>query len=356
MQNKNYNFIDKLDKATEFFEHLSPSLFSLMATILPYFSPLPIATLTAVNAQSYLGFTPTISGIFVFVLECLGLWVTTVLVDTIVEAIRSRNAKTFLMVAILSLVVLVYIVILINLNVSLENAIKIVNPIYSRIITLICFIPLISGFMNGYHKVQIQHKFETKSNKTHEQEREDMLRHEQQEREDKGRELDRQERLTRAALRKGIVPSQIREQFGLTEEAVTILRHQKQEPVKQKENNVDWRVFGRTLNHEQKLWLAHLDKSDDQDSYANELGVTKKTIQNFRKRCRLELGINDDLTIEEFIKTQNRFPNSKELTKMKMTPIDVANFIMINRNYLETANLVSSEDITNAETFLKSQQ
>jgi hypothetical protein len=160
METKNNFLVTVLDYVRDLFEHMSPSLFALMATMLPYLSPLPIAFFTASNATHYLGFTPAISGIFVFVLEALGLWVTSVLVDSVLEFIRSRNSKTGVMILIFGLVTAVYITILINLNVSLETAdpTKTVSPAYTRIITLISFIPLLTGFMNGWHKAKLDNE------------------------------------------------------------------------------------------------------------------------------------------------------------------------------------------------------
>lgn len=157
MNSKNNFLVQLLDFTRELFEHMSPSLFALLSTIIPYLSPLPIAFFTASNATRYLGFTPTISGIFVFVLESLGLWVTSVLVDSVLEFIRSRNSKTGIMILIFGAVTGVYIAILISLNVSLESAdpTKVMSPAYTKVITLISFIPLLTGFMNGWHKAKL---------------------------------------------------------------------------------------------------------------------------------------------------------------------------------------------------------
>ena len=189
----NTNQLSKiLDWLRSVFEHASPSVFSLFATLLPYLSPLPVAVITAQSARTYLGFTPNIAGIFVFVLEGLGLWTTTVFVDTIVQYIRSRNNKTLIMVFVLLVVVIFYITILINLNVSLEMTTGDISPIYSRILTLICFLPLISGFMNGYWKLQLENKTEVELAK----ELEERRRQEDRQEREKADELARQERLS----------------------------------------------------------------------------------------------------------------------------------------------------------------
>jgi hypothetical protein len=155
------NFLAKmLDWLREVFEHASPSVFSLFAALLPYLSPLPVAVMTAESSETYLGFTPQVAGVFVFVLEGLGLWTTTMLVDSVVDFIRSRNWKNVFNIVIFLCVVVIYVFILINLNVSLEITSGNSDPIYSRILTLICFLPLISGVMNGYWKLKLEHKTE----------------------------------------------------------------------------------------------------------------------------------------------------------------------------------------------------
>lgn len=160
MEKKNNFLVRFLDYVRDLFEHMSPSLFALMATMLPYLSPLPIAIFTSANATRYLEFDPVVSGIFVFVLEALGLWVTSVLVDSVIEFIRSRNSKTGVMILIFGAVTGVYITILINLNVSLETSdpTKVISPAYTRVITLISIIPLLTGFMNGWHKAKLENE------------------------------------------------------------------------------------------------------------------------------------------------------------------------------------------------------
>jgi uncharacterized protein YjeT (DUF2065 family) len=140
------------------FEAASPSVFALLAVLLPYLSPLPVAWITAGSAKVFLGMTPWIAGVFVFVLEGLGIWTTSSLVDSLVEYIRSRNTKSGLMVGAFLLVVGVYIIILVSLNVSLEEAAGKITPLYARVLTLVCFLPLISGCMNGYWKLRLERK------------------------------------------------------------------------------------------------------------------------------------------------------------------------------------------------------
>lgn len=169
-------FVGILDIVREVFETATPAVFAVLAAILPYFSPVPIAVYTAGHAQTYFGFNPQIAGVFVFVLEGLGVWATTTLVDAVVDFIRSRNGKTVFMVLFLGTVVVVYVVILVNLNVSLQTNI---DAKLARVITLMCFIPMLSGVMNGVWKLRLEHKTETQKVKdleeSHYQQRQDEL-------------------------------------------------------------------------------------------------------------------------------------------------------------------------------------
>jgi len=154
-----------LDSIRDVFETATPSVFAVLAAILPYLSPFPIAFYTASKAEIYLGFTPVVAGIFVFVLEGLGVWSTTAFVDSIVDFIRSRNGKTVFMVIFLGLVVTAYLVILVNLNVRLEKALGEISEELATIITLICFLPALSGVMNGIWKLKLEHKTEVQKTK-----------------------------------------------------------------------------------------------------------------------------------------------------------------------------------------------
>jgi len=143
-------------------ERFNPSAFRFLAAVLPYLTPIPVAWLTAHSASDFLHFTPNVSFIFVFALEGIGLWFTTLLVDAVVDFVRSRNPKTFLIVIMFVLVVGAYVLILVNLNVTLETANNAnTNPALSQVITLLCFLPLITGVGNGYYKLKLDYRTET---------------------------------------------------------------------------------------------------------------------------------------------------------------------------------------------------
>lgn len=181
------------DWVGEVFEHLSPAMFRTLAGLLPYLSPLPVAWLTSHSATRFLGFPPSISVILVIVVEGIGLWVTTEAVDSVVVFVRSRNAKTLLLVMMFLVVIAFYIALLISLNVSLERAVGHVEPIYSWILMLICFLPLITGVMNGYRKVSLETKTEIQ-----------IAKERQMEIEEKRHQEKRSDRMERFKIRHGV--------------------------------------------------------------------------------------------------------------------------------------------------------
>lgn len=166
------NFFDWLG---EVFEKFNPSAYRFLGATLPYLTPLPVAWLTAHSAEKFLDFTPTIAFIFVFVLEGIGLWFTSLLVDGVVDWIRSRNWKTGAIVVVLGSAVLAYIYLLVSLNVLLEDN---QNQIRSQVITLLCFLPLISGIGNGYYKLKLKSETVAENAVRYEQDKEERIRKE----------------------------------------------------------------------------------------------------------------------------------------------------------------------------------
>jgi hypothetical protein len=162
----------------EVFERLSPAMFRMLSTVLPYLTPLPVAWLTAKHAAQFLNFTKEISIVFVVMLEGIGLWATTELVDAFVEAVRSRNWKSWGVVGFLTAVVVAYITLLISLNVTLQKAVGDASPTMSYVLTLICFLPFIAGSLNGYRKVKLETKTQMQVAKEHQEEVEAKIRQE----------------------------------------------------------------------------------------------------------------------------------------------------------------------------------
>ena len=152
-QKQNLSANDKMLNAAKVIEDANPAIFALLATVLPFLTPFPIAALTAISAETYLfAGHVTISWIFVAVLEGLGLLVTSYLTDAVLKYIGSKNTREIWKIALLGIVTIVYIAILIGLNVQLKAANSQSDPAYLLIITLMCFLPLISGVLYGYAK------------------------------------------------------------------------------------------------------------------------------------------------------------------------------------------------------------
>lgn len=162
----------------EVFEKFNPAAFRFLAALLPYLTPLPVAFISQANATKFLNLKPGVSGIFVFCLEGIGLWFTSLFVDAVVEAIRSKNWKAWLNVLMFAVAVTSYVVILININVIIEQSSGRVDPAYSRLITLLCFLPLITGIGNGYYKLKLEQKTNTEIAQERELEQQDKIRQE----------------------------------------------------------------------------------------------------------------------------------------------------------------------------------
>jgi hypothetical protein len=205
------NFLAKaFDWVGEVFERFNPSAYRFLGAVLPYLTPLPVAWLTAHSAEKFLGFTPSIAFIFVFVLEGIGLWFTSLLVDSVVDWIRSRNWKTGAITVVLGVAVFAYMYLLVSLNVLLkEND----NVIYSQVVTLLCFLPLISGIGNGYYKLKLKADTLSEEARIYERTKEEKVR------EDK-----KQAKLETKLLKHGIDPRQpLVQQYQETVPAVRLV-------------------------------------------------------------------------------------------------------------------------------------
>ncbi len=178
MQNKNW-LADVFDYLGEIFELFNPAAFRFLAAFLPYLTPLPVAAISQANATKFLNLSPGISGVLVFGLEGIGLWFTSLFVDSVVEAIRSKNWKAWLNVLMFAVAVSVYVIILVNINVIIEQSSGNTDPAYSRVVTLLCFLPLITGIGNGYYKLKLEQKTSTEQAQERELKREEDIRHEQ---------------------------------------------------------------------------------------------------------------------------------------------------------------------------------
>lgn len=128
-----------------------PSIFKFLAVVLPYLTPLPVAMLTANSVSRLLGFTPFMSGVFVFALEGIGVLFTSLWVEAIHDALKHRAGYT--MATIFSIVLIIYLTILVILNVVLHNDADSSSQL-KVVITLICFLPLLSSVGASYYRIK----------------------------------------------------------------------------------------------------------------------------------------------------------------------------------------------------------
>lgn len=155
---KNNWLANFFNNAGEVFEKFNPAAFRFLAAFLPYLTPIPVAWVSQANATKFLNLPPQVSFVFVFGLEGIGLWFTALFVDSVVTAIRSKGLKPWFTVLMFAVAVTVYVVILVNINVIIEQSSGQTDPAYSRVITLLCFLPLITGIGNGYYKLILESK------------------------------------------------------------------------------------------------------------------------------------------------------------------------------------------------------
>lgn len=238
---------DKMLHAAKVIEDANPAIFALLATLLPFLTPFPIAALTAISAETYLfDGHMTISWIFVAVLEGLGLLVTSYLTDAVLKYIGSKNTREVWKIFLLGVVTIVYIAILIGLNVQLKAANSQSDPAYLLIITLMCFLPLISGVLYGYAKFNRDTKAKETSDEQY-----------QRELEEKRYEDNRKDKMTRYQIKKGV---------PLTEYSSTTSQPQVP-PKPAKEPSNSWRNVRKSIPTEDLIWITRHSRSQVAEKY-----------------------------------------------------------------------------------------
>lgn len=264
-----------IEKAGETFERINPSVYRFLAAVLPYATPFPVAWLTSHSASEFLGFPPNISVIFVFALEGIGLWFTGLLVDAVVDWIRSRNWKTGTLVIVFGAVVSVYAYLLVNLNVTLETAYGDSNPTLSKIITMMCLLPLLTGVGNGYYKLKLEHKSKELESLDYQRKLAEKVR--QESREDKNE---------RWKLKHGFgnFPNS-QETFHADVESFQKVSNQNRKFPESFYKLSSWRRIFPQLSREELESLASMTPAQMQEC-ANETGKTYKTISNWRTSAR----------------------------------------------------------------------
>jgi ABC-type multidrug transport system fused ATPase/permease subunit len=176
------SFFDGLRQAVD---HANPSLFGLVATLLPFALPLPVAFMTAHSAQAFFGWEPWAANVLGFSLEGLGLLVWVMLVDSIVARMNNDNEKINDFVNFLWGVAITYEALLIFINVILswnDGA----SLIYGLTLLLICLLPALSASMYGLHKRAVNAQLareRTEATNQKEKERQERREDRQKERE-----------------------------------------------------------------------------------------------------------------------------------------------------------------------------
>lgn len=263
------------DRIGETFEKFNPSAYRFLAAVLPYATPLPVAWLTSHSASEFLGFPPNISFIFVFALEGIGLWFTGLLVESVVDWIRSRNWKTFAIVIVFGLVVFAYAYLLVNLNVTLESSLGNSNPTLSKIITMMCFLPLLTGVGNGYYKLKVEHKTKEQESLEYERQMQERIRQETT-----------AEKNERWRLKHGFgkFPTH-QETFQADVKTFQKVSNQSRKFPESFYELSSWRRIFPELSREDLESLANMTPAQMQEC-ANETGKTYKTISNWRNSAR----------------------------------------------------------------------
>lgn len=266
---------DKLLSIAKGIEDANPAIFALLATLLPFLTPFPIAALTAISAETYLfSGHVAISWIFVAVLEGLGLLVTSYLTDAVLKYIGSKNTREIWKIFLLGVVTVVYIAILIGLNVQLKAANSEADPAYLLIITLMCFLPLISGVLYGYAKFNR----DTKAKESSDEEYNRKL-------EEKKYEDARKDKMDRYKIKRGV--PLVENNFTTSVPSVP----QKQE----KEPSNSFRNVRKSLTTEELRWIVGATRSQ----VAKEYKLPSSTARNWISGAQEELDRRNPQTGQE---------------------------------------------------------
>src|SRR5215216_4487537 len=76
-------------------DHANPSLFALVATLLPFALPLPVAFMTSHSALTFFHWDPWAANVLGFGLEGLGLLVWVKLVDAYIASLSNAKIENF---------------------------------------------------------------------------------------------------------------------------------------------------------------------------------------------------------------------------------------------------------------------
>jgi hypothetical protein len=132
-------------------DHANPSLFSLIATLLPFALPLPVAFMTSHSARTFFSWDPWAANVLGFGLEGLGLLVWVKLVDAYIASLNSTNEKIDNFVGVLAVTAGAYEVLLVCINVVLALR-EGVSGVYALVLFLVCLLPALSAITYGIQR------------------------------------------------------------------------------------------------------------------------------------------------------------------------------------------------------------
>jgi hypothetical protein len=151
--------VELFDGAKKAIDHSNVSLFALVATLLPFALPLPVAFMSSHSAQKFFGWEPWAANVLGFGIEGLGLLAWVRLVDSILDYVHSDNQKITVAVVLYGLVAVVYETLLIILNAVLA-ARDGADQDYVIVLTLVCLLPALSATLYGAHKANVSTELE----------------------------------------------------------------------------------------------------------------------------------------------------------------------------------------------------
>lgn len=163
-------------------DHANPSLFALVATLLPFALPLPVAIMTASSAQHFFNWQPWAANTLGYGLEGLGLLAWVKLVDSVLDHVRSNNPKVDNVVFMYAVVALAYEILLLFINVVLAQQ-EGADWRFIVVLACICLLPALSAMLYGHQRRMVEIQLE----------RERQERNAQKEKERQERRQDRKE-------------------------------------------------------------------------------------------------------------------------------------------------------------------
>lgn len=142
-------------------DHASPSFFGLVAVILPFLTPMPVAYMSARSAMHFFQWDTSMAWILAISVEGLGLiaWVATV--EAFLEHAKTGSAQVAKVVWVFGAIAVAYEILLVTLNVGLtlhEGA----DGLYAFVLFLIVIFPAMSAFYYGYNKRLAEARIATK--------------------------------------------------------------------------------------------------------------------------------------------------------------------------------------------------